>query len=99
VSDSTAASKDKNNRIFCAVLDVTAASNTENSHLCKQTIMLMCKDGFSRCLKYNLRSLSGKMGNFFRNLQAMEDINQIHPLHFTKKTLLSCRQIKQPSLN
>jgi hypothetical protein len=38
VSDATAASKDRNNPIFCAVLDATAASNTENPRSSKQTI-------------------------------------------------------------
>jgi hypothetical protein len=38
VSDATAASKDRNNPIFCAVSDATAASDTENPRLCKQTI-------------------------------------------------------------
>jgi hypothetical protein len=38
VSDVTAASKDRNNPIFCAVSDAVVASNTENHGLCKQTI-------------------------------------------------------------
>jgi hypothetical protein len=38
VSDATAASKDRNNPIFCAVSDATAASDTENPCSCKQTI-------------------------------------------------------------
>jgi hypothetical protein len=40
VSDATATSKDRNNPIFCAVSDVTAASDTENPRSCKQTISL-----------------------------------------------------------
>jgi hypothetical protein len=38
VSDATAASKDRNNPIFCAVSDAAVASNTENHGSCKQTI-------------------------------------------------------------
>jgi hypothetical protein len=38
VSDATAATKDRNNPIFCAVSDATAASDTENPRSCKQTI-------------------------------------------------------------
>jgi hypothetical protein len=40
VTDATAASKDRNNPIFCAVSDATAASDTENPRSCKQTINL-----------------------------------------------------------
>jgi hypothetical protein len=41
VLDATAASKDRNNPIFCAVSDAAVASDTENHGLCKQTISFL----------------------------------------------------------
>jgi hypothetical protein len=38
VSDATAASKDRNNPIFCALSDAAVASDTEKHGLCKQTL-------------------------------------------------------------
>jgi hypothetical protein len=38
VSDATAASKERNNPIFCAVSDAAVASDTENHGSCKQTL-------------------------------------------------------------
>jgi hypothetical protein len=38
VLDATAASKDRNNPIFCAVSDAAVASDTENHGSCKQTL-------------------------------------------------------------
>jgi hypothetical protein len=41
VSDATAASKDRNNPIFCAVLDAAVASDTEKHRPCKQAFNLV----------------------------------------------------------
>jgi hypothetical protein len=40
VSDATAASKDRNNPIFCTVSDAAVASDTEKHCSCKQTFVL-----------------------------------------------------------
>jgi hypothetical protein len=47
VSDATAASKDRNNPIFCAVLDAAVTSNTENHGSCKltfNTVLQICSE-------------------------------------------------------
>jgi hypothetical protein len=48
VSDATAASKDRNNPIFCAVSDAAVVSDTENHGSCKQTFSQRAKAPLSK---------------------------------------------------